>query len=278
MAEFQARAPTPPGTPTLPKSVGGGPTLPAVVMAEFRDRAAIWQDEPLTAAELATVPPETQKLIIGERLRGRVSRLRPLSRVRKVDELVNALLEKSIQELLGLLEDRDSLDRELTRINHESGGVPRREPSQQEGTIIIEDDDDADGPRPLYTMPPKAPPANGEIPAADGGNDDPFCFKCGEPGHWGRHCPNPTEVVTDNYGDPLPRPGPPQCRGDLAPSGYPPPPAAEPDRAPHRPQYTGPSGEELFRMVNEEFDDEAHSAFHEAVEGEDYPAERGVGA
>jgi hypothetical protein len=31
-------------------------------------------------------------------------------------------------------------------------------------------------------------------------------------------------------------------------------------------------------MVNEEFDDEAHSAFHEAVEGEDYPAERGVGA
>jgi hypothetical protein len=27
--------------------------------------------------------------------------------------------------------------------------------------------------------------------------------------------------VTDNYGDPLPRPGPPKCRGDLAPFGYP---------------------------------------------------------
>jgi hypothetical protein len=56
--------------------------------------------------------------------------------------------------------------------------------------------------------------------------EEPFCFKCGKPGHWGRHCPNPTDVVTDNFGDPLPRPGPPQCRGDLVPFSYTPPPAA----------------------------------------------------
>jgi len=50
--------------------------------------------------------------------------------------------------------------------------------------------------------PPPPPPPPSASPEAGEGKWDPFCFKCGEPGHWGRECVKP--VTGETFVEPPP--------------------------------------------------------------------------